>query len=91
MIQNLTHNAGLGESDHECIIFTVNCCEEGTDTTTTYNYFRADYVTIGEVRGNFLNAYLRFLKVLETAMHSCIPRYKNVKSKKNIYMTPEAI
>ena len=101
MIQNLTHNAGLGESDHECIIFTLNCYEEGTDTTTTYNYFRADCVTIRErlsqvhwvtkVRGNFLNAYLSFLKVLETAMDSCIPRYKNVKSKKNIYMTPEAI
>ena len=90
MIQNLTHNAGLGESDHECIIFTLNCYEEGTDRQQ-HNYFRADYVTLREVRGHFLNAYLSFLKLLETAMDSCIPRYKNVKSKKNIYMTPEAI
>ena len=98
MLQNLTHNAGLRESDHECIIFTLNCYEEGTDTTTTYNYFRADYVTIRErlsqvnwVTQGRGNAYLSFLKVLETAMDSCIPRYTNVKRKKNIYMIPEAI
>ena len=46
---------------------------------------------VTQVRGSFLNAYLSFLKVLETAMDSCIPRYKNVKSKKNIYMTTKAI
>ena len=29
MIQNLTHNAGLGDSDHECINFTLNCLYRG--------------------------------------------------------------
>ena len=63
MIQNLTHNAGLGDSDHECINFTLNCYTEGKDKIKTCNYFRADYITtrerlhqvnwVTEVRGNF--------------------------------------
>ena len=70
-------------------------------TIKACNYFRADYIIVRErlrqvnwvteLRGNFLTAYVNFLNVLETAMDGCIPKYKNVKNKKNIYMTPEAI
>ena len=30
MIKYLTHNAGLSDSDHECINFSLTCYEEGT-------------------------------------------------------------
>ena len=101
MIQSLTHNAGLGDNAHECINFTLKCYTEGKDTIKTCNYSRADYITIRErlrqvnwvteLRGNFLTAYVNFLNVLESAMDGWIPKYKNVKNKKTIYMTPEAI
>ena len=42
MIKYLSHNAGLGDSDHECINFTLTCYEEGTYTITTTNYFKVD-------------------------------------------------
>ena len=99
MIQNLTHNAGLCDSDHECINFTLKCYTVGKDTIKTCNYLRADYITkrerlrqvnwVTELRGNFLTAYVNFLNVLGSAMDGCIPKYKNVKNKKNIYMTPK--
>ena len=28
-IQNRTHNTGLGDSNYECINFTLNCYDEG--------------------------------------------------------------
>ena len=101
MIQNLTHNAGLGDSDNECINFTLKCYTQGKDKINTCNYIRSDYITtrerlrqvnwVTELRGNFLTAYVNFLNVLETAMDGCIPKYKNVKDKNNIYITTEAI
>ena len=70
MIKYISHNAGLGDSDHECINFTSTCYEEGTYTIKTTNYFNADYVTIRErldrvnwvsqLRGNFLTACVSF-------------------------------
>ena len=42
MIKYISHNDGVGDSDHKCINFTSTCYEEGTDTIKTTNYFKAD-------------------------------------------------
>ena len=100
MVFNLTHNSGLGDSDHECINFTLNCYEDVNDMVKKLNFFKADYVTIRdrlsqinwipELEGDFSTAYVNFSNVLEEAMEGCTPEY-NVSKKKSIYMTAEAI
>ena len=43
------------------------------------------------MHGNFTTAYLMFVEILDSSMEGCIPEYKSGSSKKNIYLTPEAI
>ena len=31
MVHNLVHNSGLGDSDHECLNFDLNCYKEDCD------------------------------------------------------------
>lgn len=100
-LQDLRHNPGLGESDHECIDFTLNCNSQISDTEEKPNYFKGDYPTIRQrlkqvewetnLQGNFTTAYSKFITILENASRDCIPRYKNASYKKNMYLTPKAI
>ena len=101
MVNNLAHKAGLGDSDHECITFTLDCYEEVKNTEERLNYYKSNYTTIRqrlkqinriyELKDDFSTAYINFIKALETAMKGCIPKYKSAKKKKNIYLTQGAI
>ena len=46
MINFLGHNPGLGESDHECLNFGLNCFKEKKESAPHPNYYKADYETI---------------------------------------------
>ena len=93
MVENLEHSPGLGESDHECLFFTLNCYRDTPITRSTPNYHKADYATIrnrldpidwiSKLRGSFSEAYPIFVKELGTAMKGCIPVRIN-RRKKNV-------
>ena len=101
MIHQLRQNPGLGDSDHTCINFVLNCYAEVSNPITRPNYFKANYKKIRErlskiiwsskLHGNFTTAYLMFVEILDSSMEGCIPEYKSGSSKKNIYFTSEAI
>ena len=102
MILNITHNPGVGESDHECLMFSLECYKDDEQNIETRpNYYKADFKTIHErfhlinwtsvFQGNFLDDYLKFVNLLEKAMEGCVPSYTSTKVKKSIYLTPEAI
>ena len=101
ILQNLKHNPGLGESDHECIDFTLDGSARVANVEERPNYFKGDYPTIRQrlkqvdweihLQGDFIMSYSNFIKVLENAMLGCIPKYKSSSSKKNMYLTSEAI
>ena len=103
MLQTLQHNAGLGNSDHECIEFTLNCYKDTVcmDIQEKLNFFKADYTRIrniiknidwkNELRGDFLTSYSRFTSQLEFGMKGLVPFYGKIKSKTNIYLTLDAI
>ena len=44
MVFNLTHKAGLGDSDHICIYFVLNCYHEDKNTGQVRNCFKGDYL-----------------------------------------------
>ena len=77
MVYNISHNLGLGESDHTCIHFTLNCYGQDVIKENKPNYFKANYETIremlrqvnwgNELHGDFSNAYTNFTKVLDTS------------------------
>ena len=101
MVCNFTHNAGLGESDHTCINFTLNFYHQVRNRVKVPNYFKANYAIIRQrlsqakwtsvVHGDFITAYINFIKVLESALEGCVLDYKSEQKQKNIYLTPEAI
>ena len=101
MLQDLTHRPGLGESDHECLNFQLNCYKEEISKASRPNFLKGDYATIrGKLRnvdwkqklqGEFLPAYTTFLDTLERAMKGCIPDHKKAKNKRNIYLTDKAL
>ena len=101
MIESLEHNPGLGESDHECLNFTLNCYKDTPVTRSIPNYYKADYITIRnrlepiewipKLRGGFTEAYQIFVKELEKAMEGCIPVRINRRKKKSIYMSLDSL
>ena len=70
MVFNHTHKAGLGDSDHICIYFVLNCYHEDKNTGQVRNYFKGDYTTIrgrlshvnwtSELRGDFSTTFVKF-------------------------------
>ena len=46
MVYNLTHHSGLGNSDHTCLKFHLNCYQQITKMNKMPNNFKADYKTI---------------------------------------------
>ena len=101
MVYNISHNPGLGESDHTCIHFTLNCYGQDVIKENKPNYFKANYETIrerlrqvnwgNELHGDFSNAYKNFTKVLDTSLEGCVPNYKSYRKVNNIYLTREAV
>ena len=101
-IHNLNYNAGLGESDHLCLNFTLYCYKEHNQMENKRkNFFKADYITIknrlqnvdwsSKLNVNFNIAYNNFIKELEVSMEGCVPDFSSQLKRKNIYATPEAI
>ena len=92
-------NPGLGDSDHTCINFVLNCYAK-VDRIKLPNYFKANYKTIrerlsvvnwiSELDADFITGYVNFIRILELSMGGCIPD-KSKRKEKNIYLTPEAI
>ena len=86
LVQCVKHHPGLGESDHECIRFSLNCKEETTKPGSMKNYYKADYKLIrerlkkvnweNELKNDFTTAYMSFCKIIEKAMEGCIPENK---------------
>ena len=102
MISNLQYLPGLGNSDHVCLSFDLNCYTTITDDTPRPNYNKADYKRIrqsldqidweGELRDrNFSDAWNFFEEKLEAIMEECIPMSKPRSKRKNIYVTREAM
>ena len=101
MVHNLVHNPGLGDSDHECLAFDLNCYKEDCKDTRMPNYARADFVTIRNrikdvdwmtmLKGKFLDDYSKFELVVADAMTGCVPSKGKGKKRKNIYLTSEAV
>ena len=101
MVHNLLHFPGLGDSDHECLRFDLNCYKDEWKDISQPDYNKARYETIRErlkdidwaskLRGNFLEAYSYFEAELSGATVGCIPEKIKRKAKKNIYLTTDAI
>ena len=101
MLSELIHKPGLGDSDHECLYFHLNCYASMNERPKGKNYRKGDYATIRsrletvdwleKLRGNFSTAYETFIGELFNAMEGCIPDYSNTKKGKNIYLTPDAL
>ena len=101
MLQNLSHNPGLGESDHECLNFDLCCYKVVQEKSTLPNFHKGNYATIRDricdldwvtkLQGDFETAYPAFMEILETAMDGCIPSFPSRKQRRNIYLTMEAV
>ena len=88
------HNPGLGNSDHTCLTFQLNCYQKITIGKKIPNYFKADYNTIrerlvkiewtSELEGSFDIAYPKFIELLELSIGGCIPMH-NVLKKNAIF------
>lgn len=101
MVHNLVHNPGLGDSDHECLRFDLNCYKEDCEDTPVPNYHKADYETIRSrlkdidwillLRVEFLDAYKNFTSILEHSMEGCVPNKVKGKKRKNMYLSSNAI
>ena len=101
LLNELVHNPGIGESDHECLGFHLNCYKNEIDKSFLPNYHKGDYAKIRtrlrpidwveKLQGDFLTSYSTFLETMENAIENCIPKRANSKERKNIYFTPDAM
>ena len=74
MINIPMQNPGLGDSDHICINFVLNCYAND-DRIKLPNYFKAHYKTIrerlsavnwtSELDADFITGYINFIRILE--------------------------
>ena len=101
MVQDLLHNPGLGESDHECLRFELTCSKDFRSNVTIPNYHKAEYVTIRSrlqdvnwtqlLNERFLKSYAKFITKLETSMEGCVPKKTLEKKQKSIYLSQDTI
>ena len=94
MINELTHNPPLGDSDHECLNFKLECYHARSKSLVDQrrNYYKADYQTIikrleevdwrQELQGDFHSCYEKFITILEERLEGCVPVFKAGKKKK---------
>ena len=101
MVNNLEHNPALGESDHECLDFFLDCYKEKPRSKPQPNYYKADFTTIikrlekvdwkKELKGDFLERYRTFLMIMSKALEGCIPERTGKLKKRNMYMTKDTL
>ena len=100
MINEIIHDAPLGDSDHECLMFSFQCYKDILKMLEMPNYFKANYHKIRErlkqivwqtvLQDGFTNAYCNFTQTLTTATDGCILLRKRNKKNNNFYITAEA-
>ena len=103
MIQNVSYLPALGDSDHCCLRFYLNCYAQHymSKEIKIPNYYRADYASIRSrlnsidwevtLTGSINEDYPVFIEHLDSATKNCIPNRMSPKKKKNLYMTSEAL
>ena len=101
MVTNLEHKPGLGESDHECLEFHLNCYKDKTVSKPLLNYYKSDFGTmrnrldkinwISELKGNFLDMYQTYLVIMGKVLEGCIPNKSARSKKKNMYLTGDTL
>ena len=87
----LMQNRGLGDSDHTCINFVLNCYAKVDDRIKLPNYLKANYKTIremlsavnwtSELDADFITGYINFIRILELSTDGCIPDKSKWKEK----------
>ena len=103
MVESLTYHPALGDSDHCCLKFKLNCYANThkVKKKDIPNYYRADFTTIKNRLGNLdwvtmLNGeikedYPKLVKHLHLATVGWIPNRISPRKKNNMYMTNDAI
>ena len=103
MVESLTYHPALGDSDHCCLKFKLNCYANThkVKKKDIPNYYRADFTTIKNRLGNLdwvtmLNGeikedYPKFVKHLHLATVGCIPNRISPRKKNNMYLTNDAL
>ena len=103
IISNLSYLPGLGESDHQCLDFTLECyAPTCPDEEPKANVNRGDYDKArtmmeeidwsGDMADLDLSlAFNVFADKFENILKECIPKSKPRHKQKNIYMTKEAL
>ena len=101
MAHNLAYHTPLGESDHICLTFTLQYCQQDQRYEPKHNVFKTNYGNLKQLlsdqdwrrifNGNFQNDYTKFTNILIQGLEQNSPLTTSPKKKKNIYMTSEAI
>ena len=101
MVINIDHLPGIGLSDHICIQFTIQCCNEERREVVKPDYNRADFALIrsrmGDVNWKTLekadvhDALQLFSNVLQEALKRYVPGCRSPKSKRNMYMAKNTL
>ena len=100
MVQNLTYHPGLGDSDHCCLKFDLNCYVHRM-TKKSMNYYKANYRAIRNklrkvnwdeiLNGDFTDDYTKFLRKIELATAGNIREQTSQKKKKKIIYNGSSI
>ena len=103
MVQNLSYLPALGDSDHCCLRFDLNCYAQHykVKRVETPNYYSADYASIRSrlsridweevLTGKISENYQAFIEHLNSTTKGCVPNRISPKKKKNLYMTTDAL
>ena len=101
MVHNLAYHPPLGESDHICLTFTLQYCQQDQRHEPKHNVFKTNYGNLKRLlsdqdwrrifNGNFQNDYIKFTNILTQGLEQNSPLTTSPKKKKNLYMTSEAI
>ena len=103
MISELSYRPGLGESDHVCLEFRIECYAPAPkEEVQKLNINRGDYdkartlLTESDwvkdmANLEFDDAFKMFANKLEEVLTECIPKSRAKHHRKNIYMTKEAM
>ena len=102
MINDLNHYPGIGDSDHECLVFKLKCYVDYSKEKPLKPLFdKADYNAIKnrlscidwdtKFQGEFHEWYNRFITELEICVKNHVPsKARNNDKKKNIYLSRKA-
>ena len=102
MISTLEYQPGIGLSDHVVLTFKLNCyTTQATRCDARLNFHKADFPKLSSMISDTdwrclseldAEAGLQLLKkVLRKSVEECIPTARSSRSRKNLYMTSQAL